>query len=65
MVKDTPTGFLRVRSQPSTGSSEIGRVNPGETYKLLQSQTSWYQIQVSLSATSSGWISSEYATKFE
>lgn len=65
MIKDTPTGYLRVRSSPTTGAVEVGRINPGESYKLLQSQSNWYQIQVNLSATSSGWISSEYATKYE
>lgn len=65
LIKDTPTGFLRVRSQPSTSSSEIGRVNPGESYKLLNTQSTWFQIQLSLTSSSSGWIASEYATKFE
>ena len=64
-ILSTPTGFLRVRSNPSLGGTEIGQVKPGESYPLLSSQSGWYQIKVDLSATSSGWISSQYAKKFE
>jgi len=65
-ISSTPTGFLRVRSSPSTGASEVGQVKPGELLPLLDSTTSgWYQIKVQLAATSSGWISSQYAQKFE
>ena len=62
-ITSTPTGFLRVRSAPNRNSSEVGRVNPGETYPLLDSVTDWYFIKAELPATSSGWISSEYAQK--
>ncbi len=62
-IKQTPTGFLRVRSGPSTGATEIGRVDPGERFRLLQEKSGWYQIEVDLDATSSGWISGQYATK--
>lgn len=64
-IKDTPTGFLRVREKPSTSSKEVGRVNPGDRYPLLTTNSGWYQIKVDLEATSSGWISSQYATKFD
>lgn len=64
-VLDTPVGFLRVRSGPGTNFSEVGQVKPGSNYPLLTSQTDWYQISVPLSATTSGWISSQYAQKFE
>lgn len=64
-VLDTPTGFLRVRSGPGTGYSEMGQVKPGESYSLLKSLSDWYQISVELPATSSGWISSQYASKTE
>ena len=62
-ITSTPTGFLRVRSAPNRNSAEVGRVNPGETYPLLDSVSGWYLIKAELSATSSGWISSEYAQK--
>ncbi len=64
-IKDTPTGFLRVRETPSTSAKEMGQVKPGDKYPLLDSQSGWYEISVDLPATSSGWISSQYADKFE
>lgn len=64
-ILNTPTGFLRVRSQPSLGGTEIGQIKPGSVYPLLNSQSGWYEIKVDLPATSSGWISSQYAKKFE
>ncbi|OGC93096.1 hypothetical protein A3D85_02270 [Candidatus Amesbacteria bacterium RIFCSPHIGHO2_02_FULL_47_9] len=62
-VLDTPTGFLRVRSGPGLNKSEIGQIKPGEKYPLLSASSDWYQIQVKLESTSSGWISSQYAAK--
>ncbi len=61
-ILSTPTGYLRVRSQPSTASSEVGQVRPGEKYKFIQQdkETGWFDIQ--LDASSSGWISNLYAT---
>lgn len=64
-IENTPTNFLRVRQKPSTSGLEVGQIKPGELYHLLDSQTGWYLIEVELSATSSGWISSQYATKVE
>lgn len=63
LIKDTPTGFLRVRMEPSTAATEAGRVNPGEKYHLFNSQTGWYQI--SHDGTNKGWISAQYADKVE
>lgn len=60
-ISQTPTGFLRVRKEPSTGGSEIGRVNPGEIYSILDEKSGWYQIK--LKDETSGWISSTYAQK--
>ena len=61
VIIETPTGFLRVRSNPSTSSSEIGRVNPGETYELVDENETWYKIK--LASGVEGWISSTYADK--
>lgn len=60
-ILDTPTGFLRVRSNPSISSNEIARIEPGETYELLTEQTGWYRIRLRDGVP--GWISSDYATK--
>ncbi|MFA6602717.1 MAG: PEGA domain-containing protein [Candidatus Shapirobacteria bacterium] len=58
-ILNTETGFLRVRSEASSGSSEIGRVNPQEVYPLLEEKTDWWKID--LGNDKSGWISAKYA----
>lgn len=62
-ILDTPTGFLRVRMEPSTAATEAGRVNPGDKYHIFDEQTGWFQI--SYDGTNKGWISSQYATKVQ
>lgn len=62
-IRDTPTGWLRVRSEPSINSSESARINPKETFKLLDEKNGWYKIEYKDNAF--GWISSEYADKNE
>lgn len=64
-ITSTPTGFLRVRSGPGRNFAEVGQVKPGDNLPLLKTENAWYLIQADLTATSSGWISSEYAKKFE
>ncbi|MEK7517011.1 MAG: PEGA domain-containing protein [Patescibacteria group bacterium] len=61
VILDTPTGFLRVREEGSVLSSEIGRVNPGETYEVLDEKDGWFRIQ--FDDDKSGWISGEYGKK--
>ncbi|HZQ30053.1 MAG TPA: PEGA domain-containing protein [Patescibacteria group bacterium] len=61
LILDTPTGFLRVRSDPSLGGSQVGQVLPGGKYDLLNEQTGWFKIKVSDQIQ--GWISSQYAEK--
>lgn len=60
-VKDTPTGFLRVRSGPSLSATETGRIKPGEKYPLLEEQEGW--LKISLEEGKEGWISGRYAEK--
>lgn len=65
-ILSTPNGFLRVRESSSTTSGEVARVNPGETYTLIEESTAqdWYKIQyVASDSTKVGWISSQYAKK--
>jgi uncharacterized protein YgiM (DUF1202 family) len=62
-IKDTPTGFLRVRADASSSASESGRVNPGEKYHVYDEKNSWYQIMYD--GSNKGWISGTYATKTE
>lgn len=63
LIKDTPTGFLRVRIEPSTSASESGRVNPGEKYTIVDSKNGLYQITID--TKNKGWISGQYAEKVE
>lgn len=62
-ILDTPTGFLRVREEPSTSASESGRVEPGKTFPLLDEQSGWYKIEYE--SKKEGWISNKYAEKSE
>jgi hypothetical protein len=62
-ILNTPTGYLRVRAEPTTGSSEVGRVDPGQTYKLIEedSTAGWYKIEYV--EGKEGWIAKQYAKK--
>lgn len=61
VIKQTPTGFLRVRATPSTSGQEVARVVPGETLTLLEEVQSWYKIKTA--DGKEGYISSSYAEK--
>ncbi len=61
IIKDTPTGWLRVREEPTINASESARVNPGDTFDLLEEKDNWYKIEYEKDKT--GWISAEYAVK--
>ncbi|HSX19169.1 MAG TPA: PEGA domain-containing protein [Candidatus Saccharimonadales bacterium] len=60
VVQSTPQGFLRVRKDPSTSSTEIGRVKPGDKLELVQETQDWVQVKVD---TLQGWVSSQYVKK--
>lgn len=60
-ILQTGTGWLRVRSGPSLGDSEIAKVNVGEKHEFLEEQGAWYKIK--LPEGTEGWISSQYAKK--
>lgn len=62
-IKETPTGWLRVRMEPTTAATEAAKVNPGESFSLLGEKSGWYQILYV--AGKEGWISGQYAEKFE
>lgn len=61
-IKETPTGWLRVRSEPSgTSDNEIARVDQGKSFPFIKtSNGGWYQIEYEIGKQ--GWISSQYAT---
>lgn len=60
-IKETETGWLRVRGGAGTSYQEITRVYPGETYLLLEESSGWYKIK--LDEEREGWIAGRYATK--
>jgi hypothetical protein len=64
-ILSTSVGFLRVRSEPSTLGEEVGRVEPGETYEILETDetTGWYKIEYGESEE--GWISNQYTEMIE
>lgn len=60
-IDETPVGFLRVRSTPSTGGTQIGTVEPGEKYTYTDTQNGWYKI--TLDDGEEGWVSGTYVTE--
>lgn len=63
IVKNTPVGFLRVRSKPSTSSEEIARVSPGDTLILLEETPGWKRVK--LPDGKEGYVSSAYVEEKE
>lgn len=59
-IKETETGWLRVRQEANSGAIEIGKVTPGESYELIQEKDGWYEINFE---NKNGWISTKYAEK--
>ncbi len=62
-IKETPTGWLRVRIEPSTSATEAAKINPGEKYPFLEEKSGWYKIEYETGKE--GWISGKYAEKYE
>ncbi|QQS39033.1 PEGA domain-containing protein [Candidatus Woesebacteria bacterium] len=59
-ILSTPTNFLRVRSDASSGSEEIGKVIPGETYVLLEESEDGEWHKISYEEGKDGWVSTTY-----
>jgi len=59
-IVETPTGFLRVRRESSTLSSEVARVDPGETFTVLEVSEDGEWLKIGLEDETEGWISREY-----
>lgn len=57
VVKETPTGWLRVREGPSLSASEAAKIKPGERYEFLDQKSGWYKIKYN---GKEGWVSSRY-----
>lgn len=60
-ILSTSVGFLRVRSEPSTLGEEVGRVEPGDIYEVIETDetTGWYRIE--FDDGEEGWVSNQYA----
>lgn len=58
-VKETPIGFLRVRSAPNVNASESGRIQAGQKYLILEEASEWVKIKFN---NSEGWIWKDYVT---
>jgi len=61
IVKQTPTGFLRVRNKPSLLGVEVGKVLPGENLVVLEELSGWFKVR--LSDGQEGYISASYVQK--
>lgn len=61
LVKNTPTGFLRVREKASVTSPELAKVSPGDELVLLEELSDWVRIR--LSNGTEGYVSSTYVEK--
>jgi len=59
-IKNTGTGWLRVRSSAGLNGTEIARATTGQTYPVLSETTGWVKIKVS--ETVEGWVSADYVT---
>lgn len=71
-ILSTPTGHLRVRTQPGTAGEEIAQVNPGDQFLFLSDDaaTGWVEIQYEAPAPGlpngiTGWVSGQYIKKVE
>lgn len=60
-VKQTPTGFLRVRDKPNLKGKEVAQVKPGENLILLEELGSWDRVR--LSNGTEGYVSTAYIEK--
>jgi len=59
-IKETGTGWLRVREEANNSAPEVGRVKPGEVYEYMSSDTEWYLIKFQ---DKTGWVSAKYVEK--
>ncbi|MCR4264425.1 MAG: PEGA domain-containing protein [Candidatus Roizmanbacteria bacterium] len=62
-IKSPTTGWLRVRSEPSTSGEEVGRIDDGEEVLYFTDEDGWYEVEYE--TDKKGWISGDYAEKVE
>ncbi|MFA5025132.1 MAG: PEGA domain-containing protein [Candidatus Shapirobacteria bacterium] len=59
-IKETETGWLRIRDAANNNGIEIGKAKPGDVYELISENNGWYQIKF---GGKNGWVSTKYAEK--
>lgn len=59
-ILKTPQGFLRVRREPALDAPEVGRVNTGDKFDIIQETEDWIKISFEGKL---GWISAQYTKK--
>lgn len=64
-VKDTPVGYLRVRSNSDKNSPEVFRLKIGAKVPFIDQTEDSQWFKVEYETGKEGWISSQYATKAE
>ncbi|MBI4033064.1 MAG: PEGA domain-containing protein [Candidatus Blackburnbacteria bacterium] len=70
-ILSTPTGFLRVRLEPSTSATEAAQVTPGKSYPYIDQNKdgTWFKIEYLPAQAGEkgkeGWVSGQYAKKIE
>jgi len=63
-IKETPTGWLRVRTEPSASTTEAAKVNPGEMFPYLgEEKNGWYKIEYE--KDKEGWVNGTYVELIE
>lgn len=55
----SPVSYLKVRSSNSTGSAQVGQVNEGTIFDVLEVKNGWYKINYETGKE--GWVSGTYA----
>jgi hypothetical protein len=58
IIRQTETGWLRVRDGPTIATGEAGRVNPGQEFMIIDQQSGWYKIEYSKDKY--GWVINKY-----
>lgn len=68
LIGDTPTGFLRMRTEPGTKGEEIAELKSGQKYLYLEkdADSGWFRIQYQDPAPGlpngiRGWVSNQYS----
>lgn len=59
LIKETPTGWLRVRMEPSVSATEAAKVNPGEMFPYLNEEKSGW-LKIEYEEGKEGWVSGVY-----